>query len=102
MRRWLEQQLDVSPQMINALRRNCSTAPGLGQDERALDGGLRVERQALRGPLRMHAALAHGFLYIRDKSPRVPGDAAVAVQCIDHLRRYLELLFNQRSGTSLQ
>ena len=28
--------------------------------------------------------------------------AAVAVQCIDHLRRYLELLFNQRSGTSLQ
>jgi TetR/AcrR family transcriptional regulator, transcriptional repressor for nem operon len=28
--------------------------------------------------------------------------AAVAVQCIDHLRRYLELLFNQRPGTSLQ
>ena len=28
--------------------------------------------------------------------------AAVAAQCIDHLHRYLELLFNKRSGTSLR
>src|ERR1700733_9743592 len=50
----------------------------LGQNERALDCSLRVEREAFRCPLRMHATLAHGFFYIRDKDPRVAGDSALA------------------------
>jgi hypothetical protein len=53
----LEQQLDVSVQMINALRRNGSAALGLGQDERALESGLGVESETLGGPFGAHAAL---------------------------------------------
>jgi hypothetical protein len=55
----LEQQFDVSPQMINALRRNCSTTPGLGQDERALEGGLDVESETFGGPFVTHTAQPH-------------------------------------------
>ena len=74
----MERELKVTPQMLNARRGHLAAVLSFGQNERALDGGLRVERQALRSSLRRHASLAHGFFYIRDKDPRVAGDAAVA------------------------
>ena len=74
----IEQQFNVPPQMVNARRGYLAGVFGLGQDERALDGGLGVEGQALRGPVRVDAALAHGFLNVRHQSCRVPADAPVA------------------------
>ena len=81
-------------QVVDALGRHRSTVCGLRQDERALHSGLRVERQALSGPLRMHAALSHGFFYVWYKDVRVRGDAAVAGLAQGRMR-FVDLLHHR-------
>jgi TetR/AcrR family transcriptional regulator, transcriptional repressor for nem operon len=47
--------------------------------------------------LHIQAAIQGAFILAKAKHNR-----EVAAACIDHLRRYLELLFNKRSGTALK
>ena len=65
---WLiEKQFQMASQVVDALGRDRSSVCGLGQDERALDGSLRVERGAFHCPVGMHIPLAHRFLNVENE-----------------------------------
>ena len=87
----VEQQFEVAAQVVDALGSNLGAMPGFGQNERALDGGLRVKGQAFGGPIGMHTALAHGFFDVRDEGcgvaayTAVAGFAQIGVRVVDFL-----------------
>jgi len=76
--RLAEQQLHVLPQMVDACDSDVAVMFRFGKNERALESGLRVKREALRCPVWMHAAFANRFLDVRDQRRRMRADTAIA------------------------
>jgi hypothetical protein len=52
----LEQQFEIAPQVIEAFAGDGRPVLRFGENERALDDGLRVEREAPCAPIRAEAA----------------------------------------------
>ncbi len=61
-----EKQFDIAPQVIDAGGGSFRGVPGLREDERALNGSLRVKREAFRSPVCMNVVLAHCLFNVGD------------------------------------
>lgn len=64
--------------MVEAVCGYASAVLGLGEDESALDDGLRVKREAHRSPVGMEVVLAHGIRDVGFECRGMLGDAPAA------------------------
>ena len=96
----VQEVYDTHPALCEACNRCITGHAGIlvpDIEEAVRQHGMHSEWTAESLALYMQAAIQGAFVLAK-----ATNGAAIAVQCIDHLRRYLELLFKQRSGTSLQ
>jgi len=64
--------------MVDACGSDLAIVFRFRENERALDGGLGIERQALRGPVRVDVPPAHGFFDVGNQRRSVLADTAIA------------------------
>jgi hypothetical protein len=64
--------------MVDACGSDLEIVSCLRENERALEGGLSVEREALGGPVREHVPLAHGFFDVWNQRRSMLADTAIA------------------------
>src|SRR5262249_4778253 len=74
----LKQQLDVAAQVIDSFGCGPGAVRRFGQNERALQNGLRVETQARGGTWRIDAVLLHRLADVAFEARRMPCDGALA------------------------
>ncbi|MGA2536905.1 MAG: TetR/AcrR family transcriptional regulator [Terracidiphilus sp.] len=96
----VQEVYDTHPALREACNRSITGHAGIlvpDIEEAMRQRGMHPEWTAESLALYAQATIQGAFVLAK-----ATNGAAVAVQCIDHLRSYLELLFNERPCTSLQ
>ena len=94
--RTTEQEFNVATQVVDARLDDRGTAPGLRQDERALQHGLRVQRQAWGCTRRAEVVKLHRIGYVGFQFRGMTADGRIA--SVSNVGVRLERLLNHRAS----